>query len=223
MDIELTPIEARVLGSLIEKELTTPEQYPLSLNALVNACNQKSNRDPVMSLSESDVQDGLDGLSKKLLVSEKEGFGSRVVKYKQRLCGTEFSELRLNEREIGVLCVMLVRGPQTPGELRTRTNRLCQFDDVKQVEKTLTHLMTRDDGPFVQRLAREPGKRDARYMQLFCADDACALADERDVGELAPFSQQQLQELVDIVSGLKAEISLLKSDVARLSDKAKND
>jgi len=223
MDIELTPIEARILGSLIEKELTTPEQYPLSLNALVNACNQKSNREPVMSLNESDVQDGLGGLSKKLLVSDKEGFGSRVVKYKQRLCGTEFSALRLNEREIGLLCVMLVRGPQTPGELRTRTNRLCQFDDVKQVEKTLTELMTRDDGPYVQRLEREPGKRESRYLQLFCVDDALAVAESGGVAEMPPFSQHQLQELADIVSGLKEEIGLLKTEVARLSEKAQND
>ncbi len=167
MKIELTPREARVIGCLIEKEVTTPEQYPLSLNALTNACNQKSNRDPVMSLEESDVQDLLDGLAKKYLVSEKTGFGSRVPKHKHRFCNTEFGSLKFSEQELGVLCVMFLRGPQTPGELRTRTNRLCKFADVHEVETTLEGLMGREDGPFVARLPREPGKRESRYAHLF--------------------------------------------------------
>jgi uncharacterized protein YceH (UPF0502 family) len=167
VDIELTAYEARVIGALIEKEITTPDQYPLSLNALVNACNQKSNREPVMELDEARVQDLVDGLVKKHLVSEKTAFGSRVTKYRHRFCNTEFGALTFSPQELGILCVLLLRGAQTPGELRTRTSRLCHFDDVNEVEAALERLMEREDGPFVARLPREPGKREARYVQLF--------------------------------------------------------
>ena len=167
MDITLTALEARVIGALIEKEITTPDQYPLSLNALVNACNQKSNREPVMDLDEAQVQDTVDGLVKKHMVSEKTAFGSRVTKYRQRFCNTEFGSLTFSPQELGILCVLLLRGAQTPGELRTRTSRLCRFDDVQEVEALLDRLMDREDGPFVARLPREPGKRESRYVQLF--------------------------------------------------------
>ena len=167
MAITLTAPEARVIGALIEKEITTPDQYPLSLNALVNACNQKSNREPVMELVEAQVQDAVDGLVKKHMVSEKTAFGSRVTKYRQRFCNTEFGSLTLSPQELGVLCVLLLRGAQTPGELRTRTSRLCRFDDVQETEAVLERLMVREDGPFVARLPREPGKRESRYVQLF--------------------------------------------------------
>ena len=167
MDIILSALEARVIGALIEKEITTPDQYPLSLNALVTACNQKSNREPVMELDEAQVQDTVDGLVKKHMVSEKTAFGSRVTKYRQRFCNTEFGSLTFTPQELGILCVMLLRGAQTPGELRTRTSRLCRFDDVREVEVVLERLMERDDGPFVARLPREPGKRESRYVQLF--------------------------------------------------------
>jgi uncharacterized protein YceH (UPF0502 family) len=167
LDITLTVLEARVIGALIEKEITTPDQYPLSLNALMNACNQKSNREPVMELDEAQVQDTVDGLVKKHMVSEKTAFGSRVTKYRQRFCNTEFGSLTLSPQELGILCVLLLRGAQTPGELRTRTGRLCHFDDVQEAEAVLDLLMERDDGPFVARLPREPGKRESRYVQLF--------------------------------------------------------
>jgi uncharacterized protein len=167
VDITLTAYEARVIGALIEKEITTPDQYPLSLNALVNACNQKSNREPVMELDEAQVQDIVDGLVKKHILSEKTAFGSRVTKYRQRFCNTEFGSLTLSPQELGILCVLLLRGAQTPGELRTRSSRLCRFDDVQEVEAVLDRLMKRDDGPFVVRLSREPGKRESRYVQLF--------------------------------------------------------
>jgi len=167
VDIELTAYEARVIGALIEKEITTPDQYPLSLNALLNACNQKSNREPVMELDEAQVQDIVDALVKKHLVSEKTAFGSRVTKYRHRFCNTEFGSLTFSPQELGILCVLLLRGAQTPGELRTRTSRLCRFDDVQEVETALERLMEREDGPFVSRLQREPGKRESRYAQLF--------------------------------------------------------
>jgi uncharacterized protein len=167
MKIELTPMEARVIGCLIEKQITTPDQYPLSVNALVNAVNQKSNRDPVMDAAESVVQGTLDGLSKKHLVMERSGFGSRVSKYQHRFCNTEFGTLKLNPQELAIVCELLLRGAQTPGELRSRASRMAPFADVSEVESTLETLRTREDGPFVVRLAREPGRRESRYAHLF--------------------------------------------------------
>jgi uncharacterized protein len=167
MKIELSPLEARVIGCLIEKQITTPDQYPLSLNALVLACNQKSNRDPVMELEEATVQNTLDHLARKHLVIEKSGFGSRVPKYQHRFCNTEFGTLKLTPQELAIVCELLVRGPQTPGELRARASRMAPFSDVGQVEATLEGLRTREDGPFVVRLPREPGRRDSRYAHLF--------------------------------------------------------
>ena len=165
--VELETNEQRVIGCLIEKEITTPDQYPLSLNALTNACNQKSNREPVMSLSEADIQDILYQLKEKHLITLETGFGSRVVKYRHRFCNTEFGELKLSSQELAILCVMFLRGPQTPGELRTRTNRLCEFSDVSVVDSVLNTLANRDDGPFVTILERVPGKRESRYAHLF--------------------------------------------------------
>jgi uncharacterized protein len=167
MKIELSPLEARLIGCLIEKQITTPDQYPLSLNALVLACNQKSNRDPVMNLDEATVQNTLDQLARKHLVIEKSGFGSRVPKYQHRFCNTEFGTLKLTPQELAIVCELLVRGPQTPGELRARASRMAPFSDVGQVEATLEGLSTREDGPFVVRLPREPGRRDSRYAHLF--------------------------------------------------------
>lgn len=164
MNMNLSPYEIRVIGCLIEKAITTPDQYPLSLNALVNACNQKSNRDPVLELQESTVQDIVDGLIKKFLVSR--GYGSRVTKYQHRFCNSEFGTLQLSEKATGIICELFLRGPQTPGELRSRTERLCKFDDVNEVEAELTSLMARDE-PLVVKLAREPGKRESRYAHLF--------------------------------------------------------
>jgi uncharacterized protein YceH (UPF0502 family) len=185
LKVELTPLEARALGSLIEKELTTPDQYPLSLNALLLACNQKTNRDPVMELDEGTVQRTLDGLARKHLVFERGGFGSRVPKYQQRLCGTEFAELKLTPQERGILCVLLLRGPQTPGELRTRTNRLCEFTGVEEVEAVLRGLIERDAGALVAPLPRSPGERELRYAQLLTGEPAAA---QRPAADAAPIA-----------------------------------
>src|SRR5689334_3937584 len=155
MNIELSPIEARVVGCLIEKQITTPDQYPLSLNALVNACNQKSNRDPLMSADETAIQTTLDHLIRKHLVIEKSGFGSRVPKYQHRFCNTEFGTLKLDPQELAIVCELLVRGPQTPGELRTRASRMAPFGETSDVEAALMRLRDRPDGPFVVQLARE--------------------------------------------------------------------
>src|SRR5580692_6707147 len=168
MNIVFTPNEARVIGCLLEKEITTPDQYPLSLNALTNACNQKTNREPVLELSESEVQQSVDSLMKKHFVSDKSaGYGGRVTKYKHRFCNTEFGSLKFTKQELGIICVMLLRGPQTPGELRSRTNRLCEFADAEEVETALKGLMSREDGPFIARLARAAGARESRYAHLF--------------------------------------------------------
>lgn len=164
--MELTQLEARVIGCLLEKEVTTPEQYPLSLNALTSACNQKTSREPVMSLTETQVQETIDALNKKRLLSEQSGFGSRVVKYKHRFCNTEFSDLQFSTAELSVICLLLLRGPQTPGELRTRSNRLHPFSDINDVELTLSDLANRNKA-LVRQLPREVGRREIRFTHLF--------------------------------------------------------
>ncbi len=218
MDIDLSPYEARVIGCLIEKEITTPEQYPLSLNALTNACNQKSNRDPVLDLDEASVQQTVDGLAKKRLVMEKSGFGSRVAKYRHRFCNTEFGSLQLSPQERGIICVLLLRGAQTPGELRTRTQRLCEFSDVQEVEAVLEQLMARDDGPLVRRLPREAGKREARYRHCFSTaleelDNPAPAA-----GAQTPESpdSERLDQLEQRVNELQTEIEQLRDALAAL-------
>lgn len=167
MNIRLTAIEARIIGSLIEKQITTPDQYPLSLNALVSACNQKSNREPLMQLEESAVKTAVDGLARRHMVVEKSGFGSRVPKYQQIFCNTEFGSLKLTPQETAIICELLLRGPQTPGELRTRVPRMAELPDPGIIEGLLEALATRHEGALVQQLPRESGRRDSRWAQLF--------------------------------------------------------
>lgn len=225
---KLTSREARVIGSLIEKAITTPDQYPLSLNAVTLACNQKSNRDPVMHLDEAEVQDTLDQLKKKYLVSDHAGFGSRVAKYQHRFCNNEFGGVQLSDQELGIVCVLLLRGPQTPGELRTRTNRLCEFSDVHQAEVVLEQLMSRSDGPFVARLPREPGKRESRYIHLL-GDDAEDIVEQIEAGTVpttvsaaAPAAargrDQRVEELETLVLELREELDALRVRVERLEE-----
>ena len=221
MNVELSANEARVIGCLIEKEITTPEQYPLSLNALLSACNQKSNRDPVLELDEADVQKTVDGLVKKSLVSARTGFGSRVTKYQHRFCNNEFGGLKFTAQELGIICVLLLRGAQTPGELRTRTDRLCKFDDVHAVEAVLEHLAQHDAGPFVIRLTREPGKRESRYAHLFSG--AVSVESSPPVSVAAhgvPGSaNERLTLLEQQVSGLSEEIAQLKAHLEALASR----
>jgi uncharacterized protein YceH (UPF0502 family) len=166
----LTAMEARVIGCLIEKSIVTPDHYPLSVNALTNACNQKSSRDPVVNYSEIDVQDTLDQLVARSLVTEEFYSGSRVPKYQHRFCNTEFSDLQFNSGETAIVCMLLLRGPQTPGELRSRSGRLHAFASICEVEQDLESLKQKTGGPFVEQLPREPGKREARYQELFCTE-----------------------------------------------------
>jgi len=214
MNIELSPIEARVIGCLIEKQITTPDQYPLSLNALVNACNQKSNRDPVMSEDEASIQITVDRLIRKHLVIEKSGFGSRVPKYQHRFCNTEFGPLKFTPQELAIVCELLVRGPQTSGELRTRAARMASFSDVGQVETALVSLSSRADGPFVVRLPREPGRRDSRYAHLFSgAVPIPALTEDSITGpsmDPAP-APSRLERLEKEVQQLKQELNDIKA------------
>jgi uncharacterized protein YceH (UPF0502 family) len=213
MNIEFSANEARVIGSLIEKEITTPDQYPLSLNALTNACNQKTNREPVLDLSEAMVQQAVDSLMKKYMVSDKSaGYGGRVTKYKQRFCNTEFGSLKFSKQELGVICVLLLRGPQTPGELRSRTQRLCEFADADSVESTLKALMAREDGPFIARLARAAGARESRYAHLFSgAIESVPETQEPLDAPAASSMSLRVAHLEELVAELRAEVDALKS------------
>jgi len=170
MPLELSALEQRVIGCLLEKQVSTPDQYPLSINALVNACNQRSNRDPVLDLDERTVQGVVDGLARRQLLLEKSGFGSRVPKYQHLFCNTQFGSLKFSPQETAIVCELLVRGPQTPGELRSRAARLAPFQDVSEVETALEALASRTDGACVVRLPREPGRRESRYRHLFGGD-----------------------------------------------------
>lgn len=213
MDIYMTPCEARVIGCLLEKQRITPEHYPLSLNALTSACNQKSSRDPVLELDEATVRETLEMLMKKRHVIEKSGFGSRVTRYQHRFCNTEFGGLKFSEQELGIICVLLLRGPQTPGELRTRTERLCKFQDIHAVESTLDHLMQREDGPFVARLDREPGKREARFTHLFGGDPEIPGAAAPAAAPVAGggTDADRIARLEEQVNELRAELAALKA------------
>jgi uncharacterized protein YceH (UPF0502 family) len=220
--INLTLNETRVLGVLFEKEHTTPDQYPLSLNALTNGCNQKSNRDPVLDLDESLVQETLDILVDKGLVTEVTLSG-RVPKYRQRFGNTQFSELNISLKEHSILCVLFLRGPQTPGELRTRTNRLCEFGDVNEVEQVLNDLINRAGDPYVAKLPREPGKRESRYMHLFSGDElltemssnAAYSHENNTVSSISTHDDtidyaERIQTLEQQVESMQAEIDELK-------------
>ncbi|CAI0995032.1 YceH family protein [Serratia liquefaciens] len=214
MKYELSAKEARVIGCMLEKQVTTPDQYPLSLNAITLACNQKTNREPVMDLAENEVQQVLDLLLKKHFLRTLSGFGNRVVKYEQRFCNSEFGQLKLSAAELAVIATLLLRGAQTPGELRTRTNRMHEFNDVTEVEQVLAQLSAREDGPFVVRLAREPGKRESRFMHLFSGqiDEAPAEA-----------STANGSDLHERVSTLENEVVQLKQQVQALFERGSHE
>ncbi|MCF7361449.1 MULTISPECIES: YceH family protein [Vibrio] len=215
MNIELSPLEARVIGCLIEKEVTTPDYYPLTLNSLTAAVNQKSNREPVLSLSDAEVQDVVSELISRRLVSDESGFNSRASKFQHRFCNTEFGDLKLNEQELGIVCCLLLRGPQTPGELRTRTNRLCSFNDVKETEAVLERLAARESGALVVKLPREPGKRESRYQHLFSGEvDLEALAVESS--SASSFSSNKMEMLEAEVAELREEVAELRAMLEKL-------
>ncbi len=211
MNIVLDPNEMRVIGSLMEKSIVTPEQYPLTLNALTLACNQKSSRDPVMSLDQGTVQHTARQLESKHLVSSEENFKGRVVKYTQRLCNTPFAELQLSEPEFAVICLLLLRGRQTPGELRARSGRLHEFPDNGAVDETLEALINHEGGPLVARLARTPGRRDFEYMHLFSGAIESVPADVEPREAASPMPAR-----VDRISGLESRIEALEQELREL-------
>jgi len=211
MDWDLTAEELRVLGSLLEKHATTPDQYPLSVNALVSACNQKSNREPVMALTEGDVGLALNGLLRRGLASHASGYGGRVSKYQHRLSETGAGPLHFDARSRAVLCLLLLRGPQTPGELRTRSHRLADFPDIAAVEQTLEDLAQHPAGTLVERLPREPGKRESRYMHTLGSPQALEAA--RQAAAAAP---QAAPDLEDRLRTLEQEVAALRAAVDEL-------
>ena len=212
MKMALSAQALRVIGCLLEKQVTTPDQYPLSLNGVVTACNQKSNREPVLNLSEMEVQAQLDELVKKHLVTSNNGFGQRVSKYEQRFCNSAFGNLQLSPAEVAVLTLLFLRGAQTPGELRTRSGRLHEFSDMNEVEQTLNGLITRDEGPMVMRMAREPGKRESRYMHLFGGDVVEEAASAETVSDSDDLTARVAQ-LEETVAQLQSQLQqLLQKD-----------
>ena len=214
MNLTLIPAEARVLGALIEKEITTPEYYPLSLNAILNAANQKSNRDPVMDLDEDAVRRALHSLNQQGL-ARSAATDSRVPKFEHRLAEV----FNFHRHEIALLCVLLLRGPQTPGELRTRTDRLYQFDDLSAVHSALNLLMNREP-PLVEVLARQPGTKEARYVHLLSGDVSESASQPADPpSPTAPVQSNssdsnRLAKLEDEVTSLRAEVAGLRSQLA---------
>jgi len=211
MDILLDEVETRVLGSLVEKELTTPEYYPLSLNALVNACNQKSNRDPVMNLDEDAVRSALHKLDKKGLAGPADNMVSRVSKYEHRLQ----EAYNFTRHEIAVLAELLLRGPQTPGELRNRADRMHKFDDLGIVQSTLQRLMKREP-PLVKVLPRQPGTKEARYAHLLSGDVELPPAESPAGAAVTsgPTSGERIARIEDQVESLQSEIADLKQQFA---------
>lgn len=210
MKYQLNGAEARVIGCLLEKQVTTPEQYPLSVNAVTMACNQKTNREPVMNLSESEVQDLLDVLVRRHYLRTVSGFGNRVTKYEQRFCNSEFGDLKMSPAEVAVITTLLLRGAQTPGELRSRASRMHEFSDMQEVEQTLEGLACREDGPYVVRLPREPGKRESRFMHLFSGEvDTAALATESAPAPDNESLTARVEALEEEVAGLKQRLDAL--------------
>jgi hypothetical protein len=207
MDLRLTENEVRVLGSLIEKDITTPEYYPLSLNALVNACNQKSNRDPVLQLDEDTVRAAIDGLQQQRMAGPARGADSRVTKYEQRLQEV----FNFTRPEIAVLCVLLLRGPQTPGELRGRAERLHRFETLDDVQSALQKLMQREPA-LAKVLPRQPGTKESRYVHLF-SGDVVAVSPVRT----AAGAEQDSADTSRIIR-LEEEVAELRRDLAEVKD-----
>jgi uncharacterized protein len=206
VNIVLNEMEARVLGALLEKEITTPDNYPLSLNSLVNACNQKSNRDPVMNLDEETVRDALRTLQDNSLARSVSAADSRVTKYEHRLQ----EAFNFDRREAAIFCELLLRGPQTPGELRTRAERMHPFDDLSEAQSALQRLMNREP-PLVKVLARQPGTKESRYIHLLSGD---AKAVSATAGREVPAAVER--EKMDEFSRLSSEIAELRRDMADL-------
>src|SRR5882762_3194284 len=209
MTLLLTEIETRVLGSLIEKDITTPDYYPLSLNALVNACNQKNNRDPVMALDEESVRTALTTLQEKRLAGPTSSADSRVTKYEHRLQEV----FNFDRREIAILCVLLLRGAQTPGELRGRTERMYRFEELEDVHATIDKLSQREP-PLVAVLPRQPGTKESRYMQLFSGEAPAAEAAPARADAIVSRNDDRVAQLEGEVGELRKEVAEMREQLA---------
>ncbi len=217
--IELNALEARILGCLMEKSALTPDQYPLTLNALVAACNQKSSRDPVLSLDPGSVQRVARQLADRHLVNRLENFRSGVEKFEQRLCNTTFGGLRFSPAEFALICLLLLRGAQTPGELRARSGRLHTFADNDSVREVLQSLAGREDGPFVARLARAPGRQDSAWAHLFSGEVAAAPPE----APVPSAGNETRTPRADRVADLEARVEELEQVVANLARRLGNE
>jgi hypothetical protein len=209
---ELTDHEVRIIGCLVEKSITTPDLYPLTLNSLTSACNQKSARDPVMALKQGEVQHTLRLLEAKHLVRRDENFKSRTEKYSQRFCNTRYSDLQFDPAQLAIVCLLMLRGPQTPGELRARSGRLHGFADNDEVVLALNSLIDRDSEPLVVKLPRTPGRKDSEYMHLFSGDvDVETRASEAQATRAAGSAGRvSVAELAERVNRLEADVARLK-------------
>ena len=215
--ITLTPEQCRVVGVMLEKETTTPEQYPLSLNAIVTGCNQKSSREPVMSLSESDVQNIVDELVQMNQIMVDQKASTRVNKYFHRFCDTEFGNLKFTSQQKALICVLFLRGPQTPGELRTRTNRLADFVDVSEVETALQQLQDLNGQVLVRKLERESGRRDCRYVHLLSEFDEASFTQSATTRQESVASKDTNQ-LTQRVSQLEQQVASLTEQINCLTE-----
>jgi uncharacterized protein YceH (UPF0502 family) len=213
LPLDLSENECRVIGCLMEKSITTPDQYPLTLNALTNACNQKSSREPVMALNKGTVQHTMRELEGRHLVRLEENFSRGIEKYVQRFCNSSFSELQFDSAGFAIVCLMLLRGPQTPGELRARSGRLHEFADNNEVVEALTALIERENDPLVIQLPRTAGRKDCEFMHLFAGPidiDAHAVKAAAAMADKPASSNATLDELVQRVSELETEVEKLK-------------
>jgi len=209
---QLDDIEARIIGCLIEKSIVTPDQYPLTLNALTNACNQKSSRDPIMSLKPGEVQHAIRALEAKHLVRTDENFKSRTEKYAQRFCNTRYSDQQFDPAQLAIVCLLLLRGPQTPGELRARSGRLHAFADNNEVVVAANSLIEREGEPMLVNLPRAPGRKDSEYMHLFCGpvDVEAYASAAQSMKAPAASKRSSVTDLEERVSRLEAEVERLK-------------
>jgi uncharacterized protein YceH (UPF0502 family) len=208
---ELNPEQTRIIGCLLEKSVVTPDQYPLTLNALTNACNQKSSRDPVMSLSQGEVQHAVRKLESKSLVSVEENFKRGVEKYKHRFCNTGFSELQFTPAQFAVITLLLLRGAQTPGELKSRSGRLHEFSDHQEVVETLDSLLDFDGTALIVKLPRQPGRKDSEYMHLFSGE-----IDVEEYASQAPPPRSSEPSLRELVMNLQQRVEKLEQELSDL-------
>ncbi len=211
MSLALTEIESRIIGCLIEKSIVTPNQYPLTLNALLNACNQKSGRHPIMSLKSGEIQSTLRSLEAQNLIRREENFKSRTEKFVHRFCNSRYSDRQFDSAQLAIVCLLLLRGAQTPGEIRARSGRLHDFADNAAVVISLNELMQNENEPLVVQLPRTPGRKDSEYMHLFSGP-----IDLEKYATAARATQNRSSETRSSTKALEERVATLEKEVAAL-------